>query len=110
MHELAITQSVVDAVLARLPDRRIAVVCLEIGRVSGIEPDALRFCFELVTAETGLAGAELEIVEPPGQAHCRSCGSDFAVTSCILLCGCGSADVRLDSGDELSIRSVRVAA
>ena len=110
MHELAITQSVVDAVLARLPDRRIAVVCLEIGRVSGIEPDALRFCFELVTADTTLAGAELEILEPPGRAHCRSCRTDFDVSSCMLLCPCGSADVRLDSGDQLAIRSVRMAA
>lgn len=110
MHELAITQSVVDAVLDRLPDRRITVVTLEIGRVSGIEADALRFCFELVTSGTGLEGAELEIVQPPGRAHCRSCEAEFEVSSCVLLCECGSADVRLDSGDQLSIRSVRMAA
>lgn len=110
MHELAITQSVVDAVLDRLPGRRIAVVTLEIGRVSGIEPDALRFCFELVTAGTGIEGAELEILEPAGRAHCRSCAAEFDVQSCVLLCECGSADVRLDSGDQLSIRSVRMAA
>lgn len=110
MHELAITQSVVDAVLERLPDRQIAVVTLEIGRVSGIEPDALRFCFELVTTGTGLEGAELEIVQPPARAYCRSCDTEFEVSSRALMCECGSADIRLDSGGQLAIRSVRMAA
>ncbi len=64
MHELSITQSVVDAVLEKLPDQPIAVVSLEIGTLSGIEPDALRFCFELVTAGTTLQGAELQISRP----------------------------------------------
>jgi hydrogenase nickel incorporation protein HypA/HybF len=110
MHELAIMASVVDAVLERLPGRQIASVTLEVGRVSGIEPDALRFCFELVTSGTGLEGAELEIMEPSARAQCRSCGTEFEVSSRILLCECGSADVRLDGGDQLAIRSVRMAA
>jgi len=109
MHELSITQSVVDAVVTKLPDRRISLVSLEIGKLSGIEPDALRFCFELVTAGTPLDGAELRIAEPAGLAHCAACEADFEPESCILLCPCGSADVRLTSGDQLTIRSVMVA-
>lgn len=109
MHELAITQSVVDAVLERLPEERITVVSLSIGRLSGIEPDAVRFCFELVTAGTGLQGADLEIARPAGRAHCRRCDIDFTLDAPILLCACGSADVDVESGQELKIRSVQVA-
>lgn len=109
MHELAITQSVVDAVLEKLPDRQIAVVSLEIGTLSGVEPDSVRFCFELVTAGTALDGAELRITRPTGRAHCTSCQTDFDVDSCILLCACGSADVLATSGNQLLISSVRVA-
>lgn len=109
MHELAITQSVVDAVLAKLPDERITLVSLDIGTLSGIEPDALRFCFELVTAGTALDGAALEIARPRGRAHCRRCAADFDLDTAILLCACGSADVEVQSGRELTIRSVRVA-
>ncbi len=109
MHELAIAQSVVDAVAERLPAARITCVALEVGKLSGIAPDALRFCFELVASDTGLAGAALEISEPAGLARCETCRTEFALDSLILLCGCGSADVHVVSGDQLLINSVRVA-
>ncbi len=109
MHELAITQSVVEAVMAKLPDEQITVVRLDVGTLSGIEPDALRFCFELVTAGTTLEGAELEIARPRGRAHCRRCAVHFDLDVPILLCACGSADVEVESGQELAIRSVQVA-
>lgn len=109
MHELAVAQSVVDAVLGRLPDARISCVALQVGKLSGIAPDALRFCFELVTADTALDGATLEISEPSGMAHCRDCEADFPLVGPILLCDCGSADVRVVSGDQLLISSVRAA-
>lgn len=109
MHELAIAESVVDAVLDRLPDKRITHIALQVGRLSGIAPDALRFCFELATADTALDGAALEITEPPGSAHCDACEADFALDTPILLCACGSAEVRVVSGDQLLISSVKVA-
>ena len=109
MHELSITQSIVDSVVDRLPGRRVTLVALDVGKLSGVEPEALRFCFELVAAGTDLDGAALVIAEPPGRAHCADCGSDFELDTCILLCDCGSADVRVRSGHELLIRSVEVA-
>jgi hydrogenase nickel incorporation protein HypA/HybF len=109
VHELSITQSVVDAVRERLGDQQVVSVRLEVGRLSGIEADAVRFCFELVTSRTTLEGARLDIDEPQGRAHCRSCGLDFEVSDLILLCSCGSADVGVTSGRELLIRSVEVA-
>jgi hydrogenase nickel incorporation protein HypA/HybF len=109
VHELSITQSVVDAVRERVGDQQIVSIRLEVGRLSGIEADAMRFCFDLVTSQTALEGARLEIDEPTGQASCRSCGLEFAVDDLILLCPCGSADVTVTSGRELLIRSVQVA-
>jgi len=108
MHELAITQSVVDAVIAHTDGARVSTVNLRIGRLSGVVPDAMRFCFELVTEGTPLAGASLVIEEPGGEAHCRACGVDFAVDDLLLLCACGSADVEVVSGRELTVASVEV--
>jgi len=108
MHELSITRSVVDAVLQRLPDTRIAEVRLEIGKLSGIVPDSVRFCFDLVVAGTLLEGARLDIDEPSGRAHCVDCDTEFAVDDLILLCPCGSANVEVLAGRQLRIRSVEV--
>ncbi|HEY4460926.1 MAG TPA: hydrogenase maturation nickel metallochaperone HypA [Pseudonocardiaceae bacterium] len=108
MHELSITQSVVDAVQERLPDTRIAEVRLEIGKLSGIVADSVRFCFDLVVAGTPLEGARLDIDEPGGRARCTECDAEFDVDDLILLCPCGSANVAVLTGQQLRIRSVEV--
>ena len=104
MHELSITQSIVDTIAQRLGPVPVHRVRLEIGRLSGVVPDAVRFAFELVTADTTLAGARLEILEPEGSARCRDCGVEFATAEVLPLCACGSANVAVLGGDQLRIR------
>jgi hydrogenase nickel incorporation protein HypA/HybF len=106
MHELAITQSVVDAVTERTGDARVVRVRVRVGRLAGVVPDAMRFCFELVTAGTPLDGAALEFEQPEGRGHCRTCGAAFVLADLILLCPCGSADVEVVAGRELAVASV----
>jgi hydrogenase nickel incorporation protein HypA/HybF len=108
MHELAITQSIVDQVAERMAGRRVMSVTLEIGTLSGVVADSVRFCFDLVTVGTVLEGASLHIREPEGRARCERCDIEFGVPDLVLLCSCGSADVRIVSGDELLIKSVGV--
>lgn len=108
MHELAITQSVVDMVVERTAGRRVASVQVQVGKLSGVVGDAMRFCFDLATVDTPLEGAELEIEAVTGQASCRTCGGEFEVSDLILLCHCGSADVRIIAGDELLVTSVEM--
>ena len=45
MHELAIAESVVETVTQRLPDAKITRVHLEIGALSGVVADSIRFCW-----------------------------------------------------------------
>ncbi|SEK54745.1 Hydrogenase-3 nickel incorporation protein HypA [Blastococcus sp. DSM 46786] len=109
MHELAISQAVVDAVRERTGDQRVRSLRLVVGRLSGVVPDALRFSFELVAEGTPLEGADLVIEEPGGRARCRSCGTEFGTEGLVVLCPCGSADVAVTAGSELLVRSVEVA-
>jgi hydrogenase nickel incorporation protein HypA/HybF len=109
VHELAITQSVVDAVTERTGTARVATVRVRVGRLAGVVPDAMRFCFELVTSGTALDGAVLEIDQPEGRGRCRTCGAGFVLADLILLCACGSADVEVVAGRELAVASVVLA-
>lgn len=110
MHEMAITQSVVQAVCTRMGDAPVRRVCLEIGTLSGVVADSVRFCFDLITAGTTLEGASLEIVQPSGKARCRDCGVEFPMDDLLMLCMCGSANRELLAGEELRIREVEVLA
>jgi hydrogenase nickel incorporation protein HypA/HybF len=109
MHELAITEGVVAAVTDRLPDAKVTCVRLEIGALSGVVADSVRFCFDLVTEGTDLEGAALEISRLPGLCNCRVCGKDFEPDGPIAICPCGSAEVTVLAGQDLKITSVQVA-
>lgn len=102
------TQSVVEAIVDKIGDVPVAAVRLEIGALSGVVADSVRFCFELVAQGTGLEGARLDIDQPPGRAYCRTCGDAFGLSDPIMLCACGSADLAITDGEQLRIVSVEV--
>lgn len=108
MHELSIAQSMVEAVLEQTSSDRVLAVHLEIGKLSGVEVDSIRFCFDVVTRGTRLEGARLSIDQPAGHGRCRDCGARFDVASLLSGCPCGSLDVELSSGDQVRIRHVEV--
>lgn len=109
MHELAITQSVVDAVCEHAAGRTVLSVRVEVGALTAVIADSMQFCFELVTEGTVAEGARLDIDQPSGSAHCQDCGADFALTDLVVLCPCGSANVDVTSGRELRILSMEVS-
>ena len=108
MHELSIAQSVVEAVCERAGGRTVRSITLEVGALTAVVPDAMLFCFDLVTEGTVAEGARLDIDWRPGATHCRSCGADAEMTDAIPLCPCGSADVDVIAGRDLRIRSMEV--
>jgi hydrogenase nickel incorporation protein HypA/HybF len=108
MHELGIAESVIEAVTERLPDAKITSISLEVGSLSGIVPDSLRFSFDLAAAGTALEGASLEITQRPARCRCQACGQEFEPDGPVPLCPCGSAEVTAVSGQELRITSVQV--
>ena len=108
MHELAITQSIVEAVLECAGSASVRRVVVEIGKLSAVVPDAVRFCFDLCCEGTPLAGAELVIVETPGVGRCADCDAKVALDGPLGRCGCGSTHVEWLSGHELRIREMEV--
>lgn len=108
MHELALTDGVVQLVRERLGERRVARVRLEVGRLVAVVPDALRFCFDVCTRGTTLDGARLDIDEVRARIRCRRCGDESEPDDAVPLCPCGSADVAIVAGNELRITEVEV--
>jgi hydrogenase nickel incorporation protein HypA/HybF len=67
MHELALTREIVAIVCVAGHDRRVHKVTLEIGRLSGVMPEAIEFCFEAVAQGTLAEGARLAIRRTDGE-------------------------------------------
>lgn len=109
MHELGITRNIVALVAEAAEGRPVRRVTVEIGKLSGVMADAVRFCFDIVADGTPLHGAALDIVEPEGRARCRGCAAEFDAPTLWAACGCGSRDVHVVRGEELLVKSVEFA-
>jgi hydrogenase nickel incorporation protein HypA/HybF len=109
MHELGITRSVVAICTEHAHGAPVRRVTLEIGKLSAVLPDAVRFCFDICAKGTLLEGAALEIIEVPGGALCRDCGAAVSLAALYGRCACGSANLQLVAGEELKIKDMEVA-
>ena len=90
MHELAIAQSIVEAVEAKVSEcnaAHVKAVRLKIGEASGVVTDSLTFCFEMLASlDPTLAGSKMLIDTMPHRAYCRSCNHEFSVMNFIAQC------------------------
>jgi hydrogenase nickel incorporation protein HypA/HybF len=108
MHELGIAQEIVEMVCDRSGGARVTRVVLEIGKLSAVLPDAVRFCFDLCVEGTVVEGASLVILETPGRARCRECGGEVRLERPFGRCECGNTDLEWLSGEELKIKEFEV--
>ncbi|MGH8192523.1 MAG: hydrogenase maturation nickel metallochaperone HypA [Rhodanobacteraceae bacterium] len=109
MHEVAVAQGIVEACCERAAGARVLCVTLEIGTLTCVLPESLRFCFGIATEGTRLAGSELEIIRLPGRSRCRDCGGEVRMDNVFSVCTCGSTNLeRPEGGEELRIKSMRI--
>lgn len=106
---MGITQEIVALVTEKAQGAQVLRVVLEVGKLSAILPDAIRFCFDLCCEGTEVAGAFLEIREIPGRARCRSCAAEVLLERPFGRCACGNTDLEWLSGEELRIREIEIA-
>ncbi len=109
MHEMSITQSVVEICERSAQGRRVISVTLEIGAFSGVVPEAVEFCFDACTRDTLMEGAKLLIDRIPAVARCLDCIVESAVSAHYDPCpACGSYRMELLSGEELRVKELEV--
>jgi hydrogenase nickel incorporation protein HypA/HybF len=112
MHEMALAMSVLQIVeeTARRHDaRRVSAVRLEIGGLSHVEADALRFSFDVVTRNSLADGARLEIVITDGKAWCMRCSETVALDRLGDPCPrCGRYQLQVTGGDDMRVKDIEI--
>ncbi|MBF0181641.1 MAG: hydrogenase maturation nickel metallochaperone HypA [Magnetococcales bacterium] len=114
MHELSIAMALIDQVqrIARRESAaRVVTVRIRVGCLSGVDAEALGFCFPLAARGSLAESARLEIDAEPMQWYCIGCRRLFSGP---LLAGggcpaCGSPDHHPAGGSDLTLESLEVA-
>ena len=112
MHEMALTESIVEIAVeaARRENAgRVRTIFVDVGALSHVEPEALSFCFDAVSAGTIAEGATLEIARVPGAGWCMDCAKTVSLDERFGPCPtCGGFHVEMTAGDEMRVRSIEV--
>lgn len=110
MHEMALAEGVLEIVqeaARREGFRRVRALWLEIGQLSSVEPDAMRFCFQAVARGSVAADARLEIVVTPGGAWCIACARRISLAELGTACPhCGGYRMHLTEGTKLRVKQL----
>ncbi len=112
MHEMSLCEGMLQILEEHAQSqgfRQVKTVWLEIGALSGVDPEAMRFGFDAVMKSTLADGAGLKIIDLPGQAWCLPCSKPVTVTARYDACPeCGSYQVQVTGGDEMRIKELEV--
>lgn len=112
MHEMSLAESalqIIEDAACKQGFTRVRTVWMEIGALAAVEPDAMRFCFDVVTHGSIAEQARLEIVEMAGQGRCGKCAQDFPLAALYEACPqCGSYDIKVTGGDGMCVKELEV--
>jgi hydrogenase nickel incorporation protein HypA/HybF len=113
MHELSVTQSVLDIVLRHAKQSnasRVVAINLVIGELTGFVDESIQFYFDFMSKETLAESARLQFERVPAQVRCHACGAEYAPPdSRLWACPeCEALGSEIISGREFSVASIEI--
>lgn len=112
MHELAVTESILDIALKYAQQSsasRVTDLYIVVGHLSSIVDDSVQFYWEIISENTLCAGSKLHFQRVPAEMLCLDCQEPYPVDGELHPCPtCGSAKVKVVSGDQFYLDSIEI--
>ncbi|CAO3381035.1 hydrogenase maturation nickel metallochaperone HypA [Azospirillum argentinense] len=113
MHELSLCEQLLEVLeeqSRRHAFHRVTRIKLAVGQFACVDPDALRFAFDVIRRDTLADGATVDIDQPPGLVWCEDCARERQVPTRIAPCpACGGLRLTPRGGDDLTLVELEVA-
>ena len=92
--------------------KRVSKINLEIGELTFINVEQLKFAFQVISRSTICEGAEIEVKFIKPSVICNNCGYKGTldvVDDLLITCPkCGSLSLRIEKGKEFNIKNITV--
>jgi hydrogenase nickel incorporation protein HypA/HybF len=111
MHELPVTQNILDIALRYAGDaKKITRINLVIGDLSSIVGESVKFYWDMMSKDTIAEGADLHFIRIKIRFRCGECMHEFGQDdSKEFACPkCGSKKVQVIAGNEFRMDSIEV--
>jgi hydrogenase nickel incorporation protein HypA/HybF len=121
MHEISIAGAIVDAVLDAAKKnnaKKVNEVLIEIGELTALNPDQLKFIFQTITAGTVAEGARYDIQLIKALINCKKCSYNGPIgffeklhffLPTIKCPECGDIDVDIIAGRECCVKKIKIS-
>jgi hydrogenase nickel incorporation protein HypA/HybF len=109
MHELSLTQNILDIALKYAKVKKILHVNLLIGQLSDEREESIQFYWGDLAKGTLAQGAKLHFQYVEAEMQCLGCSTVFHPKEETILCpSCQSHHLKLISGDDVKIDSIDI--
>ncbi len=119
MHELSMADAIVKTavdVAEKNNAQEITEVTIEIGKLTMLNPEQLKFMIDVLSENTLLEGAEIIIDEIPIEVDCKSCefsgstpSDDLDEFVPVIKCPeCGGHELEVIKGRECNVKTIKI--
>jgi hydrogenase nickel incorporation protein HypA/HybF len=112
MHELAVTQSILEIALRHADNqkaKRITDLFIVMGEWSSTVDDSIQFYWDMISDGTIAKGAVLHFARNPVVIMCIDCGNTYTPNSRELLCpNCSSTRIKVKTGEEFYLEAIEI--
>jgi hydrogenase nickel incorporation protein HypA/HybF len=121
MHEMPVTQAMLNMALEHADGQRITDIYLQVGMMSAIVPESVEVFFDYLSQDTLAEGATLHFERVPIEMTCLDCGQQADLSPWagespqrIMMqalrrgCRCGSNKLRVTAGVGFEMTSLNV--
>lgn len=112
MHELSVTESVLEIACKHAEKagaKKVTDIYLVIGQLSSIVDDSIEFYWQMIAKDTLCENARLHFKRIPAELVCLECSHQYFLTQELTPCpNCGSARIRVLTGDEFDLESIEI--
>lgn len=112
MHELSIIANLFEILEEKAREKKakkITLVKLQVGALSGVVPEFLKTAFDIYKKDTIGAEARLEIEEVPLEVECQECHQKSVKDDFVFICErCGATKLKTLKGTELLLEKMEL--
>jgi hydrogenase nickel incorporation protein HypA/HybF len=112
MHELAVTESILEIALRHAQEARASQITdlhLVVGQLSSIVDDSVQFYWDIIAKDTLAESAHLDFRRIPAELLCLDCEQRYHPEQEDFACPkCGSTRLKILTGEEFFLESIDI--
>ena len=112
MHEMSLCEGILqllESEASKQKASRINKVWVEVGQLTCVEAEALKFCYDMVVANSVAHGSKLVIESIAGRAWCERCQTHVGIEELYSICDhCGNSRLEITNGEELRVKEMEI--